>query len=110
MILAVPLEKETHRSPIAKQFARAKYYAIVDKERSSMEIIPNPCLGMSAQAGKCTILYLTTRKNVNTLVAYELGHNVQQISLKQNIQLILINERRKNLDQLTRLMNFKIEE
>jgi predicted Fe-Mo cluster-binding NifX family protein len=108
MILAIPLENETKNSPIAKQFARARYYAIIDMERSTMEILPNPCLGISIQAGKCTILYLTARKNVDTIVAYELGHNVQQISMKENIQLILINERRKSLDQLCKLMNFNI--
>jgi predicted Fe-Mo cluster-binding NifX family protein len=107
MTLAIPIEDKTHNSDIALRFARAKYFAIVNKDQHSLEILPNPCLGLSVQAGKCTILYLTTRKNVDTLLAYELGLNVQQIAQKNNLQLILISEKRKSLNQLLKIMNIK---
>ena len=108
MIFAIPVESESNHSPLAMQFARAKYYAIVDRTAATMEILPNPCLGMVSQAGKCSILYLTSRKHVNTIIAYELGHNVQQIALKENIQLILVHEKRKNLNQLLEIMNINL--
>ena len=108
MILAIPLEKDAQNSPIALRFARAKYFAIINKEMKSVEILPNPCLGMKTQAGKSAILYLTTRQEVDTLVAYELGLNVQQVAQKNNIQLILINEKRRDLKQLLNVMKLDI--
>ena len=107
MKLGIPLMNGSHRGLIAPRFARAKYFAIVDKEQNLLEVLPNPCLGISTQAGKCTMLYLITRKKVDTIVAYELGLKAQQIAQENNIQLILINEKNKSLDHLLKLMNFK---
>lgn len=109
MILAIPIDSESQDSPIAQQFARAKYFAVADRNKCSIEILPNPCLGMSAKVGKCAILYLTTRKSVDTLVAHEIGLNVQQMAQKQNIRLILIDKKYKKLNELFKLMKFKAE-
>ena len=108
MILAIPIEDKSDNSKIAIRFARAKYYAILDKHHQSLEILPNPCLGISVQTGKCTILYLTTRKKVDTLVAYEFGLNVQQYAQKNNMQMILIDKKNSSLDQLLKLIKFNI--
>lgn len=107
MTIAIPLKDKTQNSALSLRFARAKYFAIINRNQHLMEIIPNPCLGISVQAGKCTIMYLTTRKNVDTLIAYELGLHVQQIAQKNNLQLILINEKNNSLNKLLKLMKFK---
>ena len=107
MKLAIPLNENNKNSVIAIRFARAKYLAIVDKEQNLVDILPNPCQGISTQAGKCIIHYLITRQEIDTIVAYEIGLKVQQIAQKNNIQLILINEKNKSLNQLLSMMKIK---
>ena len=110
MKIGIPMQQDSKQGLIALHFARAKYFAVVDSETNLLEVLPNPCLGMSAQAGKCSLLYLISRKEVDSIVAYELGYKVQQIANDNNIRLILINRKNKKLSQLLKLMNFNIKE
>ncbi len=110
MKVGIPLQEDSKQGLIAQHFARAKYFAVVDKENSLLEVMPNPCLGMSAQVGKCSLLYLISRKAVDTIIAYELGHKVQQIASEKSICLILINKKYNKLNQLLKLMDFNTKE
>lgn len=110
MKIAIPLQEESRQGLIAEHFARAKYFAVIDNENKMLELVPNPCLGMSTQAGKCSLLYLISRKTVDSIIAYELGHKVQQIANENNIRLILINRKYTKLNQMLKLMDFNINE
>jgi predicted Fe-Mo cluster-binding NifX family protein len=110
MIVGIPINSNSRNSEIALRFARAKYFAVIHRENNSLEIIPNPCLGMETQAGKCTLIYLMSRKNIDTIIAYEFGLNAQQIAQENNIQIILIKDNKRKLKDLFKIMNFKTEE
>ncbi len=106
MKVGIPLQENSKQGTIATRFARAKYFAVVDTEQHLFELMPNPCLGMTTQAGKCSLLYLISRQEVDTIIAYELGYKVQQIANENKIRLILINKKHNKLSHLLKLMNF----
>jgi predicted Fe-Mo cluster-binding NifX family protein len=106
MRIAVPLQESSHDGKIALRFARAQYFALIDKDQHTIEFFQNPCSDMSLKTGKCIMDFLVDNKKIDTLLAFELGLRVQQIAKKNDLQMILINEQKRTLKELLELMNF----
>lgn len=107
MKIAIPIESNLKSSTISKKFARSNYFAIIDKELKSVEIIENPFKELNLGVGKKLLNLLRTKHKVDTLLAFELGLKVQQMANEALLQLIIINEKRQTLKQL--LAYLKIE-
>lgn len=104
MKAVIPLDTKSQSSMIAKHFARARYFGFIDSINSSVEILPNPCLGMLNQAGKCAWLYVTNRQKIDTVIAYDMGFHILHMIQNQNIRIILLNNKQQRLTQVLKLM------
>jgi predicted Fe-Mo cluster-binding NifX family protein len=104
MKAAIPVNSDTNEALISVRFARSPYLAVVDTEKSAFEIIENAYNKMHSGAGRSIIEFLVTIKQVNTIIAYELGLNIQQKALQKKIQLIILKEKEISLKQLLKLL------
>lgn len=104
MKFVIPVETEKRNSLLSKKFARSKYFAVVDKELKTIEVIENPYCDVNMGVGKKLLNWLLTEHKVDTLIAFELGLKVQQLANQFQLQLIIINEKKRNLKQLLAFM------
>ena len=100
MKIAIPIETKQKSSIVSKKFARSHFFALVDKELKSLELIDNPFKDLSMGVGKKLLNFLIESHKVDTLLAFELGLKVQQMATETNLQLIIISEKRQTLKQL----------
>ena len=108
MKVVIPIIENSLQSKISLRFARSKYFAIIDKEKSKYKIIANDQLKKEDCIGKDLLDMLCNEHHVNTLFAYELGLNIQQIAAERRIQLLILNEKHKTLKELLLMMNITI--
>lgn len=104
MIAALPVKINSFYSVIALRYARSPYYAIIDTKLKNTVIIENPYVHLSSGAGRKIIELLAEKYNVNAIIAFELGLNVQQIAMQRKLQLIIIHEKNKTLQDILQRM------
>lgn len=104
MKLVIPIETEKRNSQLSKKFARSEYFAVIQKEEATIEIVKNPFLELKMGVGQKLITWLKTEHSVDVLVAFELGLKVQQLANIEQLQLIIINEKKQSLKQLMAFM------
>ena len=107
MKIAIPIDTKQKSSIVSKKFARSSFFALVDKENKSYELIDNPFKDLNLGVGKKLLNLLVQDYNTDTLLAFELGLKVQQMATAANLQLIIISEKRQTLKQL--LAYLKVE-
>lgn len=107
MKIAIPVETKQKSSIVSKKFARSNFFALVDKEQKSFELIENPFAELSMGVGKKLLSLLVEDYKIDSLLAFELGLKVQQMATEANLQLIIISEKRQTLKQL--LAYLKVE-
>lgn len=107
MNYAIPIDSNKKTALISKKFARSDYFAIVNKEQRTYEIIENPYKELKLGVGKKLLKLLAEQHQVSTLVAFELGLKVQQMANESKLQLIVLSEKRQTLKQL--LTYLKVE-
>lgn len=100
MKIAIPVETNLKTSMVSKVFARSKYFALVDQDLKTVELIENPFGELNMGVGKKLIEFLLDKHKVDSLLAFELGLKVQQKATEANLQLIIISEKQQNLIQL----------
>ena len=89
---------------MALKFARSSFFAIINKEQANIDIISNPYTGEKLQVGKNVVTLLQKEYGVDTLIAYELGLNVQQLAAKRKLRLIILGEKNNSLEGILKLM------
>ena len=104
MKVAIPIVSANRNSKLSLRFARSNYFAVVDVDTGNYHIIENPYTDLQMQAGKNSLEMLIHKENVDTLIAFELGLKIQQYAARSNIRLILLNDAKKTLDTLLKLM------
>ena len=110
MKIAIPVLENTNESKLSEKFARAPYFVLVDKDTKSYEIVENRCLESNEKVGFCVTEFLFKKHNVEAIVAYELGIRVQQIADEKQIQLIIIDNKHRTLNELLTLLKIEIKE
>ncbi|MDA3880675.1 MAG: hypothetical protein PF436_09835 [Prolixibacteraceae bacterium] len=105
MIIAIPIEKEQFDSTISTTFARSNYFAIVDKSNGKVQITENLFKDIQKGAGIKLFHWLIEKQNIDALLAFEMGYKMQQMATEASLQIIIINEHSKTLNQLLEYMN-----
>lgn len=100
MKIAIPIETKQKSSIVSKKFARSNFFALVDKEGGSYDLIENPFRDLKMGVGKKLLNLLVEEHHINVLLAFELGLKVQQMATEANLQLIIISEKKQTLKQL----------
>ena len=109
MKIAIPIESESEKSLLSAKFARSNYFAIVDKDQKSFSIKKNPFYDENSAAGRKLFHWLTNEHNVDTLLAYELGLNMQQLASESHMQIIIIDKMHTTLDKLLNYMQISLD-
>lgn len=107
MKIAIPVKKNSHKSEISPKFARSPYFALIDSLTGTTEFVANPHLCKQTKTGVHVFELLVENNKADTFLAFELGLRIQQMAVKKNLQLIIINHKNKSLNQITELLNKK---
>ena len=110
MKIAIPVQNNKYESKVSLTFARSPWFAVWEKKSGKIDFITNPYQQKKSGAGNLAFEMLITENEANTLLAYELGLKVQQLAVKNQIQLIIINNRNQTLSGILQLSERKKEE
>ena len=94
-------------SPDAKldsHFGRCSYFVIYDTETSATEYIPNMYKENIEGCGPASVQFLAS-KGVKKIVSGEFGVKVKAISDSFQIQLIVLKDQEKTINEISRLLN-----
>ncbi|MDA3816787.1 MAG: hypothetical protein PF486_05375 [Prolixibacteraceae bacterium] len=103
MKIAIPIDNKNIRSTVSDTFARSNFFALLDKENGDLQMVENPFKDMNKGVGVKLFEWLVVTQNVDALLAFEMGYKVQQMANDANLQIIIVNEQNKTLEEL---MNF----
>ena len=104
MIYAVPITETEGKMQLCLQFARSPFFAIVDRQKNNFKTISNPFAEDKKGVGKKIIHLLKNNYNTNTLVGFELGLKVLEMSKELKLNVIIINEKFLTLNDLFKKM------
>ena len=104
MKIAIPILSDSPDAVICPRFARSPFFAVADTAFAAYEIIENSYYDKKTGAGKSIAHQLVSVNRVNAFLAFELGLKVQQYANENKIQLIILNNRKMNLQDILKLM------
>jgi predicted Fe-Mo cluster-binding NifX family protein len=107
MRIAIPINDKDIKSNVSDTFARSKFFALVDKENGSLQMVENPFADMTKGVGIKLFDWLVGTQNADALLAFEMGYKVQQMASDANLQIIIVNEQNKTLEELLNFMGIK---
>ncbi len=107
MIYALPIDSDSPQAAISTRFARTPFFAIINKAAGEYKIIANPFFETKKKTGQ-NVMQLMESQNISALIAFELGLIVQQMANKKRMQLIILNQKNKKLNEILELL--KIQE
>ena len=93
-IIAIPIMGKSSDHKISKLFARSPFFLIFDEKNNNSQFVKNEFIDNQAQSGK-SISRLLVAKGVNVFCGYDIGFNVQKSAEENNIQLILLPEKKE---------------
>ena len=93
-IFAIPLIGNSSKYSVSKLFARSPYFLIYDEKDGRKEIVNNSFKDEQQKSGKFLSKNLVA-KGVNVFLGIDIGFNVQKIAEENNIQLILLPEKKE---------------
>lgn len=105
MIAAIPINTNTIKTTLSEKFARGAWFAIINKNENSCSFIENPYWHEKSEVGNHVIEMLTSTHKVDTIIGFELGLKVQELSSKLNLHVIIINEKNSTLKTLFEKMS-----
>jgi len=99
MKIAFALMENHHRSCVDEHFGRCDWYCIYDTKSKKSKYIENPNRYAEEGAG-CTSAELLIEQGVETTVAGRFGSKVVEIFKKNNIQMIVPDDKNKTMEDL----------
>lgn len=92
-MIAIPLKTNKENSAVAKLFGKAKYFALINKNK--IEIIKN-----QKEGGRAVVKWLKESFNVDTLITSHLGEKPFLSLLKNEINVYFAGEERILLNEV----------
>ncbi|MDD4190311.1 MAG: NifB/NifX family molybdenum-iron cluster-binding protein [Mangrovibacterium sp.] len=93
-------------SQLDSRFGRCSYFVIYDTETRSVEFIPNPNKDHVEGAGPASV-QLVASKGVTKVVSGEFGSKVKSVFDQLQIQLIVMPDQHKSINDIIDLLNHK---
>lgn len=91
-------------STLDTRFGRCSYFVIYDSDSKAIEFIPNPNKDNVEGAGPASVQLVASR-GVGKVVSGEFGAKVKSIFDSLQIQLIVLNEPEKKVNEIIDLLN-----
>lgn len=104
MKIAIASKGNTLESVLDTSFGRSAYFVVYDTETHAMEFIPNPNKNLEEGAGSASVQLLATR-NVSKIIAYEFGQKIKPLLDSLKIQMIVIRDTSKEIQQMIDMLN-----
>lgn len=104
MKIAITSEGNSLSAKLDSRFGRCTYFVIYDTETGSTEYIPNPNKENVEGAGLAAV-HLVASKGVQKVVSGEFGVKVKSIFDSLKIQLIVIHNAEKTINEIIELLN-----
>ncbi len=91
-------------SMLDNHFGRCSYFVFYDTQSRSMEFYPNPYKELVEGAGKESVRFIASRK-VTKVVTGKLGIKVKPLLDSLKIQLIILKDEKKSIQDIINLIN-----
>jgi predicted Fe-Mo cluster-binding NifX family protein len=104
MKIAITSSGNSPESKLDSRFGRCNYFVIYDTETRSTEFIPNPNKENVEGAGPASVQLIASR-GVKKVVSGEFGGKVKTIFDQLQIQLVVMNNTEKNINEIIELLN-----
>ena len=106
MKVAITSTDNSLESILDSHFGRCSYFVIYDTESHSVEFIPNPNKEKIEGAGSASVQLLSQR-GVVKVVSGEFGTKVKSIFDSLKIQLVVLNDSNKKINEIITLLDHK---
>ncbi len=93
-------------SKMDKRFGRCAYFVIYDTESDGFEFIPNTGKHTPEGAGPAAA-QLVAARGVNKVISGEFGIKIKSLLDRLNIQMIVLKETEKTINQIVEMLNHK---
>ena len=99
-VIALTENKKT----ISRVFARAPFFAIIEKGSTFTEVLENPFFEQTKGVGGKIVEFMVTVKSVSCFIAYEFGLKLKDAGDEHNVQFIVLSKRYKALNDIDELI------
>jgi predicted Fe-Mo cluster-binding NifX family protein len=106
MKIAITSTGNNPESIIDSRFGRCSYFVVFDTESQSIEFIPNPNKDNIDGAGPASV-QLVAARGVKKVISGEFGAKVKSIFDSLQIQLIVLNDTGKKINEIIEMLNHK---
>ncbi len=106
MKVAITSTGNSTESTLDSRFGRCSFFVIYDTENHAIEFIPNPNKENIEGAGPASVQLVASR-GVKKVVSGEFGAKVKSIFDSLQIQLVILNESGKKINEIIELLNHK---
>ena len=104
MKIAITSTGNSPDSTLDTRFGRCAYFVIYDTENGSTEFIPNPNKDNIEGAGPASVNLIASR-DAKKVVSGEFGAKVKSLFDSLQIQLIVLNDEEKTINEIIELLN-----
>jgi predicted Fe-Mo cluster-binding NifX family protein len=104
MKVAITSTGNALNSKLDSRFGRCSYFVVYDTETRSTEFIPNPNKDHLEGAGPASVQLVASR-GVKKVVSGEFGAKVKSVFDQLQIQLIVLQDPDKNINEIIDLLN-----
>jgi predicted Fe-Mo cluster-binding NifX family protein len=106
MKIAITSTGNNPESTLDSRFGRCSYFVIYDNESLATEFIPNPNKENIEGAGPASVQLIASR-GVKKVISGEFGAKVKSIFDSLQIQLVVLNDSEKRINEIIELLNHK---
>jgi len=104
MKVAITSTGNSLESKLDSRFGRCSFFVIYDTESKSVEFIPNPNKENVEGAGPASVNLIASR-DAKKVVSGEFGAKVKSLFDSLQIQLIVLNDEEKTINEIIDLLN-----
>lgn len=104
MKIAITSKGNSLESKLDERFGRCSFFVIYDTETSGLEFLPNPNKEAREGAGPASVQIIASR-NVQKVISGEFGVKIKSLLESLKIQMIVIRETDKNIQQIINMLN-----
>jgi predicted Fe-Mo cluster-binding NifX family protein len=106
MKVAITSTGNSPESNLDSRFGRCSFFVVFDTESQSTEFIPNPNKENVEGSGAASVQLIASR-GVKKVVSGEFGAKVKSIFDSLQIQLVVLNDPEKKINDIIELLNHK---
>lgn len=104
MKIAITSSGNSLDSKLDTRFGRCLYFVIYDTKTKGIEFIPNPGKDALEGAGPASVQFIASR-DVKKIISGEFGFKVKSILDRLKIQMIVLKEPEKKIEDIIKMLN-----